>query len=274
MIKKRKTARWSKGWSYIDPEMEMLRLQEDAIEKGKAVDVVRIERLQAEDDADSRPSSRGSTVASKRKSGARVSENLRPRPSSSAGSSTIEKGKSVLGRAKEKMLPRSNSVRSNSVRSVKGKSAAAASAPRTSLAALEREESEFRLPELDFTYKSGSPDLLPALTSGISNTSTDRKKENKTSARNKPSVVVTSESDDEGFAGPGRAPSVLSANTATDRGTIAESLEPEEVQETDGILSLEGGAKKGARGVKRSLGDAGKIIGSVVSKRRSLRGRA
>lgn len=35
VLKKRKTQRWSKGWSYVDPELEALRVQEDAMERGQ-----------------------------------------------------------------------------------------------------------------------------------------------------------------------------------------------------------------------------------------------
>ncbi|KAF2155136.1 SET domain-containing protein [Myriangium duriaei CBS 260.36] len=38
VLKKRKTGRWTKGWSYVDPEMEALRLKEDALENGRAID--------------------------------------------------------------------------------------------------------------------------------------------------------------------------------------------------------------------------------------------
>jgi len=34
VLKKRKTARFSKGWVYVDPEMERMRVEEDQIEKG------------------------------------------------------------------------------------------------------------------------------------------------------------------------------------------------------------------------------------------------
>ncbi|PNS21321.1 hypothetical protein CAC42_1100 [Sphaceloma murrayae] len=47
-LKKRQTGRWSKGWAYIDPEMEALRLKEDAMEKGGAIDERALETLKKE----------------------------------------------------------------------------------------------------------------------------------------------------------------------------------------------------------------------------------
>ncbi|KAF4556241.1 Histone-lysine N-methyltransferase-like protein 4 [Elsinoe fawcettii] len=45
VLKKRKTAKWQKGWAYVDNEMEAIRLQEDAIEKGGVIDQKALESL-------------------------------------------------------------------------------------------------------------------------------------------------------------------------------------------------------------------------------------
>lgn len=44
-LKRRKTARWSKGWAYADPKMEATRLYEDSLETGKSIDADRIAAL-------------------------------------------------------------------------------------------------------------------------------------------------------------------------------------------------------------------------------------
>lgn len=69
VLKKRKTGRWGKGWVCVDPEWEIVRLQEDAMEKGKTVDLDAISRLKREARSHSRsvsaePAQRSASTAS------------------------------------------------------------------------------------------------------------------------------------------------------------------------------------------------------------------
>ena len=86
VLKKRKTGRWSKGWSYVDPEMEALRLKEDAIETGKGVDDRALEKLK---------------------------EVVVKQDGKKSAASTIGRGGRAAGlAAKAKIVERANSVRS------------------------------------------------------------------------------------------------------------------------------------------------------------------
>lgn len=112
VLKKRKTGRWSKGWAYVDPEMEATRLKEDAMEAGRDIDARALERLKEDvvkrEDSTKAPANlgRGSRAAGLA-ARAKIVERAASVRSALSRRKTEkgEKRKSMLGRAASLLKP-------------------------------------------------------------------------------------------------------------------------------------------------------------------------
>lgn len=121
-IKKRKTGRWSKGWSYIDPEMEALRLKEDAIENGRDIDARALEVLKAEEERKEAEKSKGQEVGGRgtRNASVAAKAKLLERASSVRSALGRRNGDAKKAEKRKSLLSRAASVLRTAAQAVEG----------------------------------------------------------------------------------------------------------------------------------------------------------